>query len=160
MTMLLSRRIVVCALPVAAGATVLPAYVQKAQARAAEIYTGILSNTAVGGHDPVAYVTQGRPVPGARDITLTWKGASWRFANAGNRETFRADPERYAPAYGGYCAWAVAQNYRAKGDPRHWKIVEGRLYLNYDAQVQATWEKDIPGFIRKADANWPGVLAR
>jgi YHS domain-containing protein len=131
-----------------------------AQARSPEIYSGILSSTAVGGYDPVAYFKEGKPVAGKSDITWTWKGASWRFASAENREAFRQKPEAYAPAYGGYCAWAVSQGYTAKGDPKYWKIVDGRLYLNYDAGVQKNWEKDIPGHISRADRNWPKVLDR
>jgi hypothetical protein len=129
-----------------------------AQARSPEIYTGIGSSTAMGGYDPVAYFKEGRPVAGKSDITWTWKGATWRFASAANREAFRQKPEAYAPAYGGYCAWAVSQGYTAKGDPKYWKIVDDRLYLNYDAGVQKSWEKDIPGHIDKADRNWPKVL--
>lgn len=126
-------------------------------ALAGEVYTGFLSSTAVGGYDPVAYFREGKPVSGSSSITTEWKGVTWRFASEANRTAFLAEPERYAPAYGGHCAWATAQGYKAKGDPQHWKIVEGRLYLNYDARVQADWEKDIPGFIRKADTNWPSV---
>jgi hypothetical protein len=129
-------------------------------AAAGEIYTGLLSSTAVGGYDPVAYFTEGKPRPGLASITLEWKGATWRFASAKNRDLFRADPERYAPRYGGHCAWATARNYLAKGDPLHWRIVDGRLYLNYDAKVQSDWEKDIPGEIAKAEANWPAILNR
>jgi YHS domain-containing protein len=129
-----------------------------ARARSPEIYTGILASTAVGGYDPVAYFKEGRAVAGKSDITWTWKGATWRFATPENREAFRQKPEAYAPAYGGYCAWAVSQGYTAEGDPKHWKIVDGRLYLNYDARVQKDWEKDIPGHISKADTNWPKVL--
>jgi hypothetical protein len=73
---------------------------------------------------------------------------------------FKANPSAFAPQYGGYCAWAVSQNYTASGDPNFWKIVNGKLYLNYDKSVQATWEKDIPGYIAKADRNWPGVLGK
>lgn len=129
-------------------------------ARSPEVYTGILSSTAVGGYDAVAYFRDGKPVIGKSDITWTWRGATWRFASAANREAFKQKPESYAPAYGGYCAWAVSQGYTAKGDPRHWKVVGGKLYLNYDARVQSTWETDIPGNISKADGNWPGVLAK
>jgi hypothetical protein len=71
---------------------------------------------------------------------------------------FEANPERYLPAYGGYCAWAVAQGYLAKGDPQHWAIRDGRLYLNYNESVQDRWLKDTEGFIRQADANWPKIL--
>ena len=128
------------------------------QARSPEIYSGILSTTAVGGYDPVAYFTEGKPVQGKRDITFAWKGMTWRFASEQNRELFKARPEAYAPQYGGYCAWAVSRGYTAKGDPRHWKVVDGRLYLNYDAGVQKDWEKDVPGNIAKGDKHWPGVL--
>ena len=127
-------------------------------ARSPEIYTGILSSTAVGGYDPVAYFREGKPVIGKSDITWTWRRATWRFTSAANRETFKQKPESYAPAYGGYCAWAVSQGYTAKGDPRHWKVVGGKLYLNFDARVQSTWETDIPGNLSKADSNWPKVL--
>jgi YHS domain-containing protein len=129
-----------------------------AQARSPEIYTGILSATAVGGYDPVAYFTEGKPVEGKRDIIHTWKGVTWRFASEKNRDAFKADPAAYAPQYGGYCAWAVSQGYTAKGDPKHWKVVNGKLYLNYDARVQKDWERDASGNIVKADKNWPVVL--
>jgi YHS domain-containing protein len=127
-------------------------------ARSLEIYTGIVSSTAVGGHDPVAYFVEGRPVEGRRDITWTWKGVTWRFANEKNRDAFKAKPDAYAPQYGGHCAWAVSQGYTAKGDPKHWKIVNGKLYLNYNAKVQRDWERDVPGHIGKGDRNWPAVL--
>ena len=129
-----------------------------AQAKSPEIYTGLLSSTAVGGHDPVAYFTDGKPVAGKSEFTHQWKGVTWRFASAQNRDAFKADPARYAPQYGGYCAWAVSQGYTAKGDPNHWKIVDGKLFLNYDASVQKNWEKDIPGHITNANRNWPKVL--
>jgi len=113
------------------------------------------SGIAVRGTDVVAYFTVGRPVAGRAEFAHAWRGATWRFASAANRDLFAADPERYAPAYGGYCAWAVAQGYTAPIDPRAWKIVDGRLFLNFSASVQRDWEKDIPGNITKADANWP-----
>ncbi len=125
-----------------------------------EIYTGILSDTAVGGYDPVAYFTEGRPVPGSRRHTTTWKGATWRFASASNLALFTAEPARYAPSYGGHCSWAAAQGYTAKGDPQNWKIVDGRLFLNYDASIHRKWQADIPGFIATADRNWPGIVGR
>lgn len=131
----------------------------RSEAAQAPIYTGLLSSTAVGGYDAVSF-HDGQPVAGQRAITTQWKGATWRFASEANKARFVASPDTFAPAYGGYCAWAVSQGYTAKGDPRHWKIVDGRLYLNYDANVQKTWEKDIPGFIVKADGNWPKVLSR
>ncbi len=140
-------------------ATVAAPFAQ-AQAKSDPIHTGTFSSLAVGGHDPVAFFTDGRPVKGSKEFTHRWMDADWRFASAENRDRFAADPEKFAPQYGGYCAWAAAQGYTAPGDPDHWKIVDGKLYLNYDAGVQAKWEKDIPGFIQKADANWPAILAK
>ena len=131
-----------------------------AHAKSPEIFTGLVAGTAVGGYDPVAYFTDGKPVAGRADITHQWKGATWRFSSEKNRETFKANPEKYAPQYGGYCAWAVSQGYTAKGDPNYWKIVDGKLYLNYDAGVQKNWEKNIPGHIASANKNWPKVLEK
>lgn len=110
---------------------------------------------AVDGYDPVAYFTAGKPMEGSKEFSFEWRGATWRFASAANRDLFAAAPEKYAPQYGGYCAWAVSQGYTADADPQAWKIVDGRLYLNYDKKVQATWEKDTALLIRKADENWP-----
>jgi hypothetical protein len=84
---------------------------------------------------------------------------TWRFANDKNLEAFKAKPEAYAPQYG-YCAWAVSQGYTAQGDPKAWSIVDGKLYLNYNADVHKTWQKDAPGNIAKADKNWPKVLEK
>ena len=122
------------------------------------IYTGFLSNLAVNGYDPVAYFAEGRPVEGSAHYALDYKGAEWRFTSAENREAFRQNPERYAPQYGGYCAWAVAQGSTAKGDPLNWKIVKGKLYLNYNTDIQMRWERNIPGNIQSADRNWPRVI--
>jgi hypothetical protein len=113
---------------------------------------------AIRGFDPVAYFTQGRPVPGSPDITLDWNGAQWRFASAENRDVFRADPAAYAPQYGGWCAWAMAQGSTASVDPEAWDIIGGKLYLNYSRDVQSRWRKDIPGFVAKADTLYPGVV--
>jgi hypothetical protein len=113
--------------------------------------------TALSGHDPVAYFTEGAPRPGDPAIALDWDGVRWLFATEANREAFRADPAAFAPQYGGYCAWAMAEGYTAPIDPAAWRIVEGRLYLNYSPRVQRRWEGDIPGNIARADANWPAV---
>jgi hypothetical protein len=85
--------------------------------------------------------------------------ATWRFASAEHRELFAANPEKYAPAYGGYCAYAVSQGVTAPIDPEAWKVVDGRLYLNLDRDIQQIWEQDVPGYIAKADENWPKLLA-
>jgi YHS domain-containing protein len=131
-----------------------------AHAATAPVFTGLVKGVAVGGYDPVAYFTDGKPVAGSKDITLEHEGATWRFASEANREAFKADPAKYAPQYGGYCAYAVSQGYTAKGDPNAWSVVDGKLYLNYDLNVKKTWEKDTAGYISKANANWPGVLGK
>lgn len=113
---------------------------------------------AIQGYDPVAYFEVGQPVAGDRQFEYEWQGATWRFSSAENRDLFASDPEQYAPQYGGYCAWAVSQGYIAPIDPAAWAVVDGKLYLNYDQSVQARWQRDVPGNIAKADANWPQVL--
>jgi YHS domain-containing protein len=129
-----------------------------AQAKDDPFYTSVLSNVAVGGYDAVAYFTQGKPVKGSANFTTTYKGAEFRFANAGDLAAFKANPDKYAPQYGGYCAWAVSQGYTASGDPLVWKVVGGKLYLNYNEEIGQRWSKNIPGFIAAADKNWPAVL--
>ena len=114
---------------------------------------------AIRGYDPVAYFTEGKPVKGSGDFTLEYKGATWKFSSAQNRQAFADAPERFAPQYGGYCAYAVSQGYTASIDPEAWSIVDDRLYLNYNKDVRTKWSQDIPGNIKRANANWPGVLA-
>jgi YHS domain-containing protein len=131
-----------------------------ASAASPEIYTGRFNNLAVGGYDAVAYFEEEAAVKGAKDFSYDYQGATWRFSSAENLEQFKADPAAYAPQYGGYCAWAVAQGYTAPGNPENWTVRGDKLYLNYDDKVQADWLKDPDGFIAKADANWPGVLSK
>lgn len=121
------------------------------------IYTGRFSDTALQGYDPVAYFTEGKPVKGSKDFTTEYMGATFRFVSAKNLETFLADPVEYAPQYGGYCAWAMADGKHAKGDARFWKIVDGKLYLNYNSGIQKKWEADIPGFIESANEEWDAI---
>ncbi|GAL36605.1 hypothetical protein JCM19240_2674 [Vibrio maritimus] len=113
---------------------------------------------AIRGYDPVAYFSQGKPVKGDGDYTYDWNGATWYFSSKQNQELFTADPEQYAPKYGGYCAWAVSKGYTAKIDPNAWHIHNNKLYLNYSKSVQSTWQQDIPGNIASADRNWPALL--
>jgi YHS domain-containing protein len=132
-----------------------PAYAEQAP-----VYTGLLSRVAVGGYDPVAYFTDGRPVRGSTQHRITHNGFEYRFASAEHLAAFRANPARYLPQYGGYCAWAVSQGYTAAGNPNNWRIVDGKLYLNYNGEIQTRWEQDIPGHISRANSNWPNVLTR
>ena len=134
------------------------AFAAPAHADKAPVYTGSFSNTAVEGHDPVAYFTEGRPVKGSRDFRTEYQGAEFRFASQDNLDTFLADPEKYAPQFGGYCAWAVSEGYTAKGDADHWSIVDGKLYLNYNKKIQNRWEQDREMHIVSANTNWPEVL--
>jgi YHS domain-containing protein len=124
------------------------------------VYTSTWNNRAVSGYDPVAYFTQGKPVKGDSTHSFKYKGATWYFASKENLEKFKADPVKYAPQYGGYCAWAIAMGKTASADPKYWKIVDGKLYLNYDQDIQKKWEKDVPGFIQKANSAWPQVVAK
>jgi YHS domain-containing protein len=119
------------------------------------VYTAPFSKLAVQGYDAVAYFESGKPVKGLAEYTVMHQGAEFRFANAAHRDLFKADPQKYAPQYGGYCAWAVSQGYHAKGDARFWSIENGKLYLNYNAKVQSDWDKDRKGFIAKSDQQWP-----
>ena len=116
-----------------------------------------IGGIAIEGTDPVAYFTQSMALRGLRKFSYKWKGATWRFGSAANRKAFKVNPMRYAPQYGGYCAWAVAQGYTEKIDREAWKIVDYKLYLNYSKSVRRQWEADIPGNIVKADHNWPGI---
>ena len=121
-----------------------------------EVFTD--NDIAIRGADPVAYFTEGRYVEGTADYTHDWADATWQFSSAENRDLFAANPEQYAPQYGGFCAWAVAEGYTASVDPNAWEIVDGKLYLNYDARIKGRWQQDVPGNIARADQNWPSVL--
>ena len=124
-----------------------------------EIYTPLFSNVAVKGYDTVAYFTQNKPVKGKKAHTLKHKGATWRFSTAENKALFEANPEKYAPQYGGYCAYAVAQNTTASIEPELFTIVDGKLYLNYSKKINTKWQADMAEYIQDADKKWPGVLA-
>ena len=114
-------------------------------------------NVAIKGYDPVAYFTQSKPLKGTAQFTYVWGGATWWFANALDRDMFAAEPAKYAPQFGGYCAWAVGHNYTADTDPEAWKIVDGKLFLNYSRDIQKKWEKDQAKWIEDATRNWPSL---
>ncbi len=113
---------------------------------------------ALDGYDTVAYFTEGKPVVGSDRFVSELQGVKFRFASAENKARFDADPDRYRPQYGGYCAYAVSQGGAASGDPLVWDIHDGKLYLNLNLGIQKRWRQDRDGYIAKADANWPGVL--
>ena len=127
----------------------------------AGVDTGTDANDVIlAGHDAVAYFTEGRPIPGSADYTATYQGAIYRFASAENRDRFRADPMKYAPLYGGYCALGTSFGKKFQVDGKAFEIVDGRLYVNKNLQVYQTWKKDIPGNIVKADRQWPKIKDR
>lgn len=121
------------------------------------IYTSWRNNTAVGGFDSVSFFS-GKPLEGNKDFAAEYKGATWYFATRANLDLFTANPEAFAPQYGGYCAWALAQGKLAKGSPKHWTVLDGRLFLNFNARVQRDWEADKDDFIIDADKRWPNIL--
>lgn len=118
----------------------------------------LLGGVAIKGYDPVAYFTDGKPVKGSKDFEQEFLNATWRFASAAHRAAFVRDPQKYMPQYGGYCAYGVSEGYAVGIDPEAWKIVGGKLYLNYDKEVQKAWQRDIPARVKKADENWPKIL--
>ncbi|MDD9717730.1 YHS domain-containing (seleno)protein [Dinoroseobacter sp. PD6] len=140
-------------------ATALAAAPLAAPALAAEPPVFSDRGAAIRGYDPVAYFTLGEPTEGSDAFTHDWNGATWRFASDAHRAAFAADPVAYAPQFGGYCAWAVAEGYTASTIPEAWRIVDGKLYMNFSRRVQRRWERDIPGNIARGNANWPQVLA-
>jgi len=152
--MTLTRRSFIAA---AAAAPVIAFAATRSAAQTAQFYNN--DGIAIDGSDAVSYFTEGRPVQGDAAFALTYMGVTWHFASEANRAAFEADPEAYAPQYGGYCAWAVSQGYTASTIPEAWKIVDGKLYLNYSRRIQRRWERDIPANIAAADKNWPGVLS-
>ena len=115
---------------------------------------------AIHGYDPVAYFVDGGPRKGKPELAVEHAGARWLFSNEANKARFAAEPEKYTPVYGGYCAYGVAQGYLVKIDPDAWAIVDGRLYLNYDHSVAETWRKDVPGYVKKANENWPRLIGK
>lgn len=112
---------------------------------------------ALRGYDAVAYFKDNRPVQGSAEHVAEHKGSVFRFASKANRDTFAADPAKYAPQYGGFCAFGAAGGYKAATDPAAFSIVDGKLYLNYNREVQKQWSADVPGFVDKADRQWPSV---
>ncbi|GIL40232.1 YHS domain-containing (seleno)protein [Roseiterribacter gracilis] len=146
--------------PLALAAVLFAGSIVSTAIAAEPIYTSSFSDVAVSGYDPVAYFTDNKPVKGSKEFSTRWEGAEWHFASAAHRDAFVADPMKYAPQFGGYCAYAVSQGATASADPTAWKIVDGKLYLNYDHDIATKWEQNIPGFIAQAKEKWPAVLAK
>lgn len=161
--LIMNRRAVI------AGVALTAIGVTSAQAKAPEIYLdkgGVFRagwSHAVGGYDVVAYfdLAEGaEPVAGQDEFTTEYKGVSWRFSSQENLETFVADPDRYRPQYGGYCAWAMARDKLARGAPDVWYVHDGKLYLNVSSRYQREWLEKIERDIARANTHWPDILDR
>ncbi len=124
------------------------------------VYTSTFSNNAIKGYDTVAYFTQGKPVEGDKRYSTEYKQAKWLFSSQENLDLFVSDPEKYTPQYGGYCAYAVSQNTTASIKPELFTIYDGKLYLNYNNSINEKWSANKENFIKEADANWSGLLAK
>lgn len=112
---------------------------------------------AIRGYDPVAYFTDDKPVQGSQDFKAEYRGSTFWFRSQANRDAFAAHPEKYAPQYGGFCAFGTAGGYKAATRPEAFTVVDGKLYLNYNRDVQKKWSGDVPGYVSKADGQWPAV---
>lgn len=123
-------------------------------------FFGGRTGVAINGYDTVAYFTDNKPVPGRDEFATDWKGAKWKFASQANLERFKADPEKYAPQYGGYCAYGVAQGQLVKVEPDQFTVRDGKLYLNYDAGVQKKWLEDPAGYIKTANGRFDELLKK
>jgi YHS domain-containing protein len=146
------RSVLFAAAAVTLAFTSLPAFAKKP-----EIFTGLIEGVAIGGYDAISYFS-GEPVEGKAEFSTKWKDAEWHFATGENRDVFVANPEKYAPQYGGYCAFAVSKGAIAKGDPKAWTVIDGKLYLNFNEAVRTNWREDTKGNISKANSKWPKVL--
>lgn len=122
-----------------------------------QVFTGDEGNVAVNGYDVVAYFTEGEPMQGSAEHSMQWRGAEWHFASADHLEKFRENPERYAPAYGGYCAYGAAKGKALASSPHFWNIKDGRLFLNLNEKVHGLWNQDPEKHIQEGDRNWPNV---
>lgn len=118
------------------------------------------TDTAILGYDSVAYFTDGKPVKGSDSYVFEWMGAKWKFASQAHLDTFKGSPEKYAPQYGGYCAYGVSQDNLVSIEPDKFKVLDGKLYLNYDADVQEKWLKDPKGYIKVADGKIASLLKK
>jgi YHS domain-containing protein len=114
---------------------------------------------AAHGYDVVAFFTEGKPVIGSDAYALAHDGGTYRFASQADVDTFKADPRKYEPAYGGFCAYGAALGKKFDGDPRFWRIVDGKLYLNLNGDIQTEWSKDVAGNIQKGNVNWDRIRA-
>ncbi|MBD8890073.1 YHS domain-containing (seleno)protein [Roseibium litorale] len=138
----------------AAILTTAPLSLVQESAFADEITNYVKDGAAIGGTDPVAYFTEHKPVQGSGQFTADYQGVTWKFASAANRDLFQANPAKYAPQYGGFCAFGASKGFKVPVVPNAWKIVDGKLYLNNSPAVQERFLADTSGIIHDADLNW------
>jgi len=112
---------------------------------------------AINGYDVVSYFTDGKPVIGKKENSFVWKDENWYFSSQENLKSFKSNPEKFAPQFGGYCAYGMSRGYKAKTEPDAWTIIDGKLYLNYNLDVKKIWGEKRSEFIDKATQNWPSV---
>lgn len=115
------------------------------------------NGAAIDGYDVVSFFNEHKPVRGNPEFTLEWSGAKWYFSSADHLDSFRSDPLRYAPQYGGYCAYGTAEGHKAPTQASTWTIIDEKLYFNYNSKVKELWSKDTPEYIRKANLNWEKI---
>lgn len=139
-------------------AVIAMALITQVHAQKSEIYSP--GGKALKGYDPVAFFTDSKPVMGVESFSFSWKGATWMFANQSNMESFKSNPEKYAPQYGGYCAYGTSQGHKAPTEVDTWTILNDKLYFNYNQEVKTMWVKDQPGYIMKADKKWPEIKGK
>jgi YHS domain-containing protein len=126
-----------------------------AQNKGSEIFQK--NGAAIGGYDAVAFFTESKPVKGSAEYSFEWKSAKWLFSSKANMESFKANPEKYAPQYGGYCAYGTAGGHKAPTEPDTWTVLDGKLYFNYNQKVKTLWDKDRPKYIDQANMNWEKI---
>lgn len=128
------------------------------------VHTTEVNTDATGfvirGYDPVAFFTEGRAVPGRPDFSVEYKGGTYLFATAANLDAFKANPEKYAPRYGGYCAYGVAVGKKFDIDAASWRIVDGKLYFNLNPVIFEKWSAEAKDYIRKSEENWPQIRTK
>lgn len=127
--------------------------ISAAQAQKSEIF--ISSGKAIKGYDPVAFFKESKPVKGSDNISFQYKDATWLFSTVENLESFKKSPEKYAPQYGGYCAYGTADGHKAPTQTDTWTVVNGKLYFNYNTKVKENWDKQQAALIEKANTQWP-----
>lgn len=125
------------------------------KAQKAEVFSA--SSQAIRGYDPVAYFTEGKPVKGNKEFSYQWNDANWYFSSKADLDSFKKNPEKYAPQYGGYCAYGCSEGHKAPTDPNAWTIIDGKLYFNYSLKVKELWVKNTGERIAQADKIWPTI---